>query len=113
MRRTAVSYYVLKQLKLAFLPKFGIFYKKKSKMKNTSISLGDYFDEFVQTQVTTGRYKNVSEVIRAGLRLLEIEESKVIALKLAIQEGLDSPLVEDFDFEENLKRLKAEKAKNG
>jgi antitoxin ParD1/3/4 len=82
-------------------------------MKNTSISLGDYFDEFVQTQVTTGQYKNVSEVIRAGLRLLEIKESKVIALKLAIQEGVDSPLVEDFDFEENLKRLKAEKAKNG
>ncbi len=82
-------------------------------MKNTSISLGDYFDQFVQTQVTAGRYKNVSEVIRAGLRLLEIEESKVISLKLLIQEGLDSPLVEDFDFEENLKRLKAEKAKNG
>jgi antitoxin ParD1/3/4 len=82
-------------------------------MKNTSISLGDYFDQFVQTQVTAGRYKNVSEVIRAGLRLLEIEESKVIALKLAIQEGLESPLVEDFDFEENLKRLKAEKAMNG
>lgn len=82
-------------------------------MKNTSISLGDYFDQFVQTQVTAGRYKNVSEVIRAGLRLLEIEENKVIALKLAIQEGLDSPLVEDFDFEENLKRLKTEKAKNG
>ena len=82
-------------------------------MKNTSISLGDYFDQFVQTQVTAGRYKNVSEVIRAGLRLLEIEENKVIALKLAIQEGLDSPLVEDFDFEENLKRLKAEKAMNG
>jgi antitoxin ParD1/3/4 len=82
-------------------------------MKNTSISLGDYFDQFVQTQVTAGRYKNVSEVIRAGLRLLEIEESKVISLKLSIQEGLDSPLVEDFDFEENLKRLKAEKAMNG
>lgn len=109
-----VSYYILKQLKkIDVFTKIWYFLKKKSKMKNTSISLGDYFDEFVQTQVTTGRYKNVSEVIRAGLRLLEIEESKVIALKLAIQEGLDSPLVEDFDFEENLKRLKAEKAKNG
>ncbi len=82
-------------------------------MKNTSISLGDYFDQFVQTQVSAGRYKNVSEVIRAGLRLLENEESKFIALKNAIKEGQNSPLVEDFDFDENLSRLKAEKRKNG
>ena len=81
--------------------------------KNTSISLGNYFDQFVQTQVSSGRYKNVSEVIRAGLRLLENEESKVSVLKNAIQEGIDSPLVEDFDFDENLRRLKAEKKKNG
>ena len=50
-------------------------------MKNTSISLGNYFDQFVSNQVSVGRYKNVSEVIRAGLRLLENEESKSIALK--------------------------------
>ena len=72
-------------------------------MKNTSISLGNYFDQFVQKQVSTGRYKNVSEVIRAGLRLLENEESKVLALRNAIQEGLDSALVEDFDFDLGLK----------
>lgn len=82
-------------------------------MKNTSISLGNYFDQFVQKQVSTGRYKNVSEVIRAGLRLLENEESKVLALRNAIQEGLDSALVEDFDFDDNLRRLKKEKLKNG
>lgn len=82
-------------------------------MKNTSVSLGNYFDQFVQDQVSEGRYKNVSEVIRAGLRLLENEESKVLALRKAIQEGLDSPLVEDFDFDENLMRLKASKKKNG
>jgi antitoxin ParD1/3/4 len=82
-------------------------------MKNTSVSLGNYFDQFVQSQVLAGRYKNVSEVIRAGLRLLENEESKAIALRNAIREGLNSPLVEDFDFDENLKRLKAEKRKNG
>ena len=82
-------------------------------MKNTSISLGDYFDQFVKSQVSAGRYKNVSEVIRAGLRLLETEEGKAIALRNAIQKGLDSPMVEDFDFEENLQRLKAEKRING
>jgi antitoxin ParD1/3/4 len=82
-------------------------------MKNTSISLGNYFDQFVQSQVSAGRYKNVSEVIRAGLRLLENEESKVIALRNAIQEGLNSPRVVDFDFDKNLEKLKAEKRKNG
>jgi antitoxin ParD1/3/4 len=78
--------------------------------KNTSISLGNYFDQFVQAQISAGRYKNVSEIIRAGLRLLE---SEVISLKSAIEEGIDSTRVENFDFDENLKRLKAEKRKNG
>jgi antitoxin ParD1/3/4 len=41
-------------------------------MKNTSISLGDYFDQFVQSQVSAGRYKNVSEVIRAALFFIPI-----------------------------------------
>lgn len=82
-------------------------------MKNTSISLGNYFDQFVGSQVSVGRYKNVSEVIRAGLRLLENEESKVVALKNAIQQGLDSPRIENFDFDEHLAKLKSEKKING
>ncbi|HRP89083.1 MAG TPA: type II toxin-antitoxin system ParD family antitoxin [Edaphocola sp.] len=82
-------------------------------MKNTSISLGNYFDQFVSSQVAAGRYKNVSEVVRAGLRLLEDEESKIVALRAAIQKGLDSARVDNFDFEENLKQLKAEKRTNG
>ena len=82
-------------------------------MKNTSVSLGNYFDQFVNSQVSVGRYKNVSEVIRAGLRLLENEESKVIALKSAIQQGLNSPRVENFDFDKHLAVLKSEKRKNG
>ena len=82
-------------------------------MKNTSVSLGNYFDQFVQSQVSAGRYKNVSEVIRAGLRMLEDEETKVIALRNAVQEGLNTSLVEDFDFDENMKNLKSEKRKNG
>ncbi len=81
--------------------------------KNTSITLGSYFDEFIQNILKEGRYKNASEAIRAGLRLLENEESKVIALRNAIKDGLNSPLVQDFDFEENLRKLKAEKRKNG
>ncbi|MCB0760902.1 MAG: type II toxin-antitoxin system ParD family antitoxin [Flavobacteriales bacterium] len=82
-------------------------------MKNTSVSLGDYFDQFVQTQVGSGRYKNVSEVIRAGLRLLENEESKVIALRNAIQDGIDSGIAHDFEPEKHLQELKAKRKKNG
>ena len=82
-------------------------------MKNTSISLGSHFEEFIKSQVSAGRYKNVSEVIRAGLRILEDEESKSQVLKDAIQKGLDSPSVSKFDFKENFKKLKKEKKKNG
>ena len=78
-------------------------------MKNTSISLGNYFDNFVSSQVSVGRYKNVSEVVRAGLRLLEDEESKVIALKNAIQKGLEIPRVENVDFDAHLNKLKSSK----
>lgn len=75
--------------------------------KNTSISLGNYFDKFVQHSVTKGRFKNASEVVRAGLRLLEEEENKVVALKNAINDGLNSPRVENFDFDEHLAKLKS------
>jgi antitoxin ParD1/3/4 len=81
--------------------------------KNTSISLGDYFDQFVQSSINEGRFKNVSEVIRAGLRLLEEEESKVIALKKAIKEGVDSGIAHDFTPKNHLESLKAKKHSNG
>ncbi|MBN2681119.1 MAG: type II toxin-antitoxin system ParD family antitoxin [Bacteroidales bacterium] len=71
-------------------------------MRNTSISLGNYFDQFVSSQVSAGRYKNVSEVIRAGLRLLEDEESKVQLLRKAINDGIDSGIAHDYDPEQHL-----------
>lgn len=54
--------------------------------KNTSISLGDHFDEFIKNSISAGRFKNVSEVIRAGLRLLEAEEHKIMMMKNAVKE---------------------------
>ncbi len=81
--------------------------------RNTSISLGNYFDNFVQSSLITGRYKNASEVIRAGLRLLEEEENKIIALKNAIQEGVESGIAVDFNSKTHLKELKAKKELNG
>jgi len=81
--------------------------------KNTSITLGNHFASFVKSRISAGRYKNTSEVIRAGLRLLEEEETKIIALKQAIQEGIDSGIAEDFDPEQFLDKLKAERSSNG
>ncbi|MGY6520945.1 MAG: type II toxin-antitoxin system ParD family antitoxin [Mongoliitalea sp.] len=75
--------------------------------KNTSISLGEHFESFIQKGIDDGRYNNASEMVRAGLRLLEEEEAKVKALQLAIQEGLDSGIVEDFDPQLFLEQLKA------
>ena len=81
--------------------------------RNTSISLGDHFEHFVDKKVSAGRFKNASEVIRAGLRLLEEEEAKMAALKKAITEGLDSGLVKNFDPKKHLAKLKSAKRKNG
>jgi antitoxin ParD1/3/4 len=81
--------------------------------RNTSISLGDHFEDFVDKRISTGRFKNASEVIRAGLRLLEEEENKITTLKKAIVEGVDSGTVKNFDPKKHLSRLKAAKRRNG
>ncbi|HEY9125236.1 MAG TPA: type II toxin-antitoxin system ParD family antitoxin [Bacteroidales bacterium] len=73
--------------------------------RNTSISLGPHFDKFVQSSIIAGRYNNTSEVILAGLRLLE-EENKFLALKKAIHEGIESGIAEDFNADTHLQMLK-------
>ncbi len=81
--------------------------------RNTSISLGNHFEDFVDAKISTGRFKNASEVIRAGLRLLEEEETKIVRLKNAISEGIDSGLAKNFDPKKHLEKLKAVRRKNG
>jgi len=80
--------------------------------KNTSIALGEHFEDFVKDSIEEGRYKNASEVIRAGLRLLEEEEQRYHALKTAIQEGIDSGIAVNFDPEKQLAKLKKSKKSN-
>jgi antitoxin ParD1/3/4 len=75
--------------------------------KNTSITLGCYIDQFIQSVLKEGLYKNASEAVRAGLRLLEEEEQKITAFRLAIAEGIDSGIAEVFDSEAHLKMMKA------
>lgn len=80
--------------------------------RNTSISLGNYFDDFIQNRISAGRFKNASEVVRAGLRLLEEEENRIIALREAIQEGISSGIANNFNPKSHLGNLKAKKSLN-
>ena len=76
--------------------------------KNTSMSLSDHFARFIDTQVRSGRYGSASDVVRAGLRLLEEHEAKVKALQDALIEGEQSGEPQLFDFEEFKARKRAE-----
>ena len=94
--------------------KIWYLYKNLETMvRNTSISLGNHFENFVDSKVSTGRFKNASEVIRAGLRLLEEEETKIVALQKAIDEGFESGFVKNFNPKKHLEKLKSAKRKNG
>ncbi len=58
--------------------------------RNTSVTLGEHFTSFVSNKIAEGRFESASEAVRAGLRLLEAEETRLEMLKAAIQEGVDS-----------------------
>lgn len=73
--------------------------------KNTSISLGNHFEEFIKDEVTSGRYSSVSDVIRSALRLLESEEKKERALIKALEIGEQSGFVENLDPKQHLAEL--------
>lgn len=76
--------------------------------RNTSVSLGDHFTTFIDTQVQAGRYGSASDVVRAGLRLLQEHEAKVKALESALIEGEESGEPQPFDFEALKKRKRVE-----
>lgn len=78
-------------------------------MKTTSVALGSHFEEFIQSSISSGRYNNASEVVRSGLRLLEEQEQRVLALRAAIKDGLDSGLDESFAPEILLEQMKTQK----
>ena len=73
--------------------------------KNTSFVLGDHFEGFIVEEVTSGRYGNASDVMRAALRLLEQEEKKFEALQAAIQAGDASPVSKDVNGKKLFQRL--------
>jgi antitoxin ParD1/3/4 len=74
--------------------------------RNTSVTLGEHFDAFVNQKIAEGRFQSVSEAVRAGLRRLEEDEAKLEALRAKLRAGEDSPLVEDFDPQQFLAEMR-------
>jgi antitoxin ParD1/3/4 len=79
--------------------------------RSTSFSLGEHFDGFIEGQIAEGRYGNASDVVRAGLRLLETEELRLAALRAALIEGEASGPAGPFDFEAFIAKARAAEAK--
>jgi antitoxin ParD1/3/4 len=75
--------------------------------KNTSVTLGKHFEEFITQQIKNGRFSSASEAIRAGLRLLEEREIKLNALRQALKEGEESGFV-DYTLTNLIEELDAE-----
>ena len=75
--------------------------------RNTSVSLGDHFAGFIDERVASGRYNSASDVIRAGLRLLEEHEARVEALRDALVEGERSGPATPIDFDAFIDRKKS------
>jgi len=75
--------------------------------KNTSITLGDHFDEFITKQLELGRFGSASEVVRAGLRMLEDTETKLETLRNLLDEGEASGTAE-YTYEQIIAELDSE-----
>lgn len=75
--------------------------------KSTSVELGTEINGFVSSQVKSGRYGSASEVIRAGLRLLQNEETKMAALRSALIAGENSGPAQPFDIDDFIQSKKA------
>lgn len=73
--------------------------------KNTSILLGDYFDNFINQQVKSGKFSSASEVVRTALRMFEYEETKKTELINELKKGEKSGFAEDFNRESFLNSL--------
>ncbi len=79
--------------------------------RNTSILLGEYFENFINEQIASGKYNSVSEVIRTALRIFEQEENKAKILINELKKGEKGEKIKNFDRKKNLEKLHAKHLK--
>lgn len=84
-----------------------VFLQKKVMARNTSILLGDYFENFINEQISSGKYSSVSEVVRTALRIFEERENSTKSLVNELKIGEKSGKIKNFDRNKNLEQLNA------
>ncbi|MFN5375136.1 MAG: type II toxin-antitoxin system ParD family antitoxin [Chitinophagaceae bacterium] len=84
--------------------------ERTSMAKNTSMLLGNHFEQFIEEQIASGRFSSASEVVRTALRLMEAEELKKKELNKALAIGEKSGMIDDFDAKAFFKKLKQKEA---
>jgi len=78
---------------------------QRSMAKNTSILLGEYFENFISDKVKSGKFASASEVVRTALRLFEQQENKTKMLVKELKAGEKSGMISNFDREKALSNL--------
>lgn len=75
-------------------------------MASTSLTLGNYWEDFIKSQINSGRYGSASELVRDSLRLLEERETKLNLLRRALIEGEESGSAGVLDMEDIKKKAR-------
>ena len=79
--------------------------------RETSFILGKYFDQLIEAEITSGRYKTASEVVREALRLFEQKQTAIQRLSDAVDQGFVSGFIDELDWNNLAQR--SETAKRG
>jgi antitoxin ParD1/3/4 len=97
---------------LQLIPEYGTFEIKSKMARNTSVILGEHFDDFIKSEIDSGRFKSASEIIRSGLRLLEDEKHKIQLINEALIIGEMSGEAIEFDNEKFKRKMRKNLKKN-
>lgn len=79
--------------------------------KNTSFSLDEHYNAFIEGEVASGRYRSASDVVRTALRLLEDRETRLRVLRQSLVAGELSGESTPFDFDQFVSGKRAAKSR--